>query len=379
MTARRKKILFVSHEASLTGAPIFLIKLLQFISIEKPDYELAIIFSKGGELVDFLIDNGFNVFVSEKRRVGRPKMFVLLDRIFYYFFYIRIARQFRPDLVYSNTIVNFGEVILARLMGVPVIMHMHEGLDFSRACRHRLRMACFFVSRILVGSHYVNKVLYSLTGRTGIVVYNGVDIPEVEPAPRKLNGKYFTIGVLGTVLENKGQLVALKALRFLVERGVAVKLRIAGRVGNDGYYLMLRDFVQVNNLENSVEFVGSVPSVDEFLYSLNLLVVPSFDEAFPTVILEAFSTATFVIASKVGGIPEMIDDGISGLLFDPGDAERLADLIENLVFKVDVLKECPTVALKVLREKFDVVQTNRAIGIHLGEILGTATNFTPAT
>ena len=240
-------------------------------------------------------------------------------------------------------------------------------------------MACFFVSRILVGSHYVNNVLYSLTGRTGMVVYNGVDVPKVEPAPRKLNGKCFTIGVLGTVLENKGQLVALKALRFLVERGAAVKLRIAGRVGNEVYYSKLRDFVQVNNLDNSVEFVGSVPSVDEFLYSLNLLVVPSFDEAFPTVILEAFSTATFVIASKVGGIPEMIDDGISGLLFEPGDAERLADLIESLVFKDDVLKECPKVALKMLRDKFDVVQTNRAIGMHLGEMLETTTNINPAT
>lgn len=378
MIARRKKILFISHEASLTGAPIFLVKLLQFINTEKPDYELAIIFPKRGELVEFLIGNGFNVFVFDKRRVGRPKIFVLLDRIYYYLFYIRIARCFRPDLVYSNTIVNFGEVILARLLGVPVIMHMHEGLDFSRACRHRLRMACFFVSRILVGSHYVNNVLYSLTGRTGMVVYNGVDVPDAEPVKRELNGKYFTIGVLGTILENKGQMVALKALRLLVRRGVAVKLRIAGRVGNDGYYSILRDFVQVNNLDNSVEFVGSVPRVDEFLDSLNLLVVPSFDEAFPTVILEAFSTATFVIASKVGGIPEMIDDGVSGLLFEPGDAERLADLIEGLVFKGDVLKECPTVALKVLREKFDVVQTNRAIGMHLGEMLGTATDFNPA-
>lgn len=377
MKNRRKKILFISHEASLTGAPIFLAKLLRSIGIENPDYELAILFPKRGELVDILIGDGFNVFASDKRRVGRPYGLVFLDRFFYYIFYIKTICWFRPNLVYSNTIVNFGEVILARLLGVSVIMHMHEGLNFSRACRLRLRTACFFASRILVGSQYVNNVLYSLTGRTGQVVYNGVDVPEAEPAKRECNGKHFTIGVLGTIIENKGQLIALKALKLLVEKGVAVKLRIAGRVGNDGYYSILRDFVRVNNLNNSVEFVGSVSSVDEFLDSLNLLVVPSFDEAFPTVILEAFSTATFVIASKVGGIPEMIADGVSGLLFEPGDAEQLADLIEGLVFKGDVFKKCPTVALKVLREKFDVVQTNRAIRMHLGEILGTTTDINP--
>ena len=60
-----KKILFVSHEASITGAPLFLVKLLKYLKVERPEYRIAILFSKKGELVELLTKDDFEVFVSE--------------------------------------------------------------------------------------------------------------------------------------------------------------------------------------------------------------------------------------------------------------------------------------------------------------------------
>ena len=275
---------------------------------------------------------------------------------------------YRPNLVYSNTIANFSEVILAGLVKIPVLLHIHEGRKFCSAHPYRLRISCLFANRIIVGSHYVNSVLNSLTARFGIVVHNGVDSPAEIPVKQKLSGAPLKIGVLGTIDSNKGQLVAMEAMRLLVERGLSAKLKIAGKIGDEGYYAQLCDFVKLNSLDEFVEFVGVVPDADVFLKALDLLIVPSFDEAFPTVILEAFSTGTLVVASEVGGIPEMIENKVNGFLFKAGNSMMLADILEKTIYD-DALERLPRSALKTLREKYEAHMTNYLLAINLDEML----------
>lgn len=364
-----KKILFVSHEGSITGAPLFLVKLVRYLKIERPEYIIAIFFSKTGELVELLKKDGFDIFVSEKYVQSNSKTFKLLNRIKHYFFYIKVLVSFRPNLVYSNTIVNFGEVFLAKLFKASVLLHIHEGKNFCRTFRRRLMISCLLTNRIIVGSHYVNSALNSLTKRLGYVVHNGVNLPTKIPVKHKLSGIPFKIGILGTIDLNKGQLVAMEALRLLVGRGLSTKLHVAGRVVDEGYYAQLCNHIRENTLEEFVEFVGIVPDATVFLNSLDLLVVPSFDEAFPTVILEAFSTGTLVVASDVGGIPEIIQNEVNGLLVKAGDSMMLAEAIEKIIMDDSLLQRLPLSALKTLQEKFDVCTTNRLLTIHLDEIL----------
>lgn len=363
-----KKILFVSHEGSTTGAPLFLVKLLRYLKVERPEYKIAIFFAKNGEVVDLLAREGFEVFVSEKRGNLNSKLPNVWSRFRHYFRYLQVLFSYRPNLVYSNTIVNFGEVVLASMVRIPVLLHMHEGKNFSSAYRYRLKISCFFASRIIVGSHYVNSVLNCLTRRFGVVVHNGVDLATESPVKRRVSDVPLEIGVLGTIDSNKGQLVAIEAMRLLVGRGLSAKLKIAGKVGDEGYHAQLCNFVKQNSLNEFVEFVGVVPDADVFLNSLDLLVVPSFDEAFPTVILEAFSTGTLVAASEVGGIPEMIEDKVNGFLFEAGDSMKLADILEKIINDDDVLEKMPLFALTVLNEKFDVRATNRLLAINLDEM-----------
>lgn len=365
----QKRILFVSHEASHTGAPLFLLKFLRYLKIEHPEYGFAIFFTKYGELIELSARDGFEVYFSEKRGDASAIPLILWRRFIHYYHYLKIIYSYRPNLVYSNTIVNFGEVILAGLVRTPVIVHMHEGMSFSRTCRFRLRISCFFAKQIIVGSRYVNSVLTSLTGRVGVIVHNGVDFPVAMPAKGKLSAAPLVLGVLGTIDSNKGQLVAVEAIRILVGKGLCTKLKIAGKIGDEGYYAQLCSYVSQNSLDAFVEFVGVIPDVDVFMNSLDLLLVPSFDEAFPTVILEAFSTGTLVVASEVGGIPEMIENEINGFLFEAGNAMMLAAILEQIVNDTDVLGRLPLSALKTLKDKFDIHGANTLLAGHVKEIL----------
>ena len=364
-----KKILFVSNEGSISGAPLFLVKLVKYLKVERPEYKIAIFFSGNGELVELLAKNGFDVFVSEKRGDLNSKIPRSWIRFIHYYKYLKVLFSYRPDLVYSNTIVNSGEVVLASLVKIPVLLHMHEGKIFASAYRRKLKISCLFARRIIVGSHYVNSVLKCLTRRSGVVVHNGVDFPTEFPVRRRRSDAPLKIGVLGSIDSNKGQLIALEAINLLVKRGLRAKLTIAGKVGEVGYSAELYNFVKLNSLEEYVDFVGVVPAVDVFLNSLNLLVVPSFDEAFPTVVLEAFSSGTLVVASEVGGIPEMIENKINGFLFKAGDSVELTDILERIINYDDLLLDMPCSAFKILREKFDLRTTNHFLATTLDEML----------
>jgi len=367
-----KKILFVSHEGSITGAPIFLVKLLKHLKAERPKYTIAIIFSENGDVISLLEKDGFKVFVSEKRGKSNSMIRKFANRLAHYFFYLKVLASYRPDLVYSNTSVNFSEVIFAGLLRFPVLMHVHEGGNYTATYSYRLKISCFFAKRIIVGSHYVNSVVNSLTKRNGVVVHNGLDSQYDHPIKQRLINSPLKIGILGTIEFNKGQLVALEAMHLLVNRGLSAKLTIAGKIANYEYYARLTSFLKLNSLDKFVDFVGVVPDAGVFLNSLDLLVVPSFDEAFPTVILEAFSTSTLVLASDVGGISEMIQDKVNGLLFKAGDSVMLADVLEKVILDESLLQTLPFAAKFILKEEFDVRTTNNRIAINLDEMLDEA-------
>ena len=148
-----------------------------------------------------------------------------------------------------------------------------------------------------------------------------------------------------------------------------MRLEIAGKVSDVGYYVQLDNFVKHNSLDNVVVFVGVVPDAKVFLNSIDLLLVPSFDEAFPTVILEAFSTGTLIVASKVGGIPEMIEDKVNGFLFKTGDSMMLAEIVEKIIKDKDLIDKVSLSAIKILHEKFDIRTTNSLLAIDLDEML----------
>jgi glycosyltransferase involved in cell wall biosynthesis len=364
-----KKILFVSHEASISGAPLFLVKLLRYLKVERPEYTIAVFFSKNGELVELLQKEGFDVFVSEKRQDINSILFNVWNRLRHYYRYLQVLFTYRPDLVYSNTIVNFGEVILSGLFNKTVLLHMHEGKNFASACRYRLKISCIFTSRIIVGSHYVNNVLYDLTHRHGVVVYNGVDTSNVIQIKRRHSHDPLKIGILGTIDSNKGQLVAIKAIQRLVEKGLTVKLQIAGKVMDEVYYAQLCDSIKLSSLNEFVEYLGPVSDAEVFLNSLDILVVPSFDESFPTVILEAFSTGTVVVASNVGGIPEMIEHGENGLLFPAGDFVMLAEILNRIFHTSNILEELSKHALKNLHSKFSLNANNQLLTANIDDML----------
>lgn len=371
-----KKILFICNEGSSTGAPLFLARLLRYVREHRSEYEIAVFFAKPGRLVDCLTKEGFNVSLSKKQNESRTRLGALWCRITHYFKYLRVLSKYRPTLVYSNTIVNFGEVIISRTLGIPVIMHMHEGENFASAYRFRLIISTLFASRIIVGSQYVNQVLFKITKRQGYVVYNGIDTNTCSFSTERANVNCLTLGMLGTIDPNKGQLIAIKAVNLLIQEGLHVTLTIAGIAGNKIYEEQLHAYINQNLLQDHIHFVGYVQDSSEYLKTLDVFLVPSFDEALPTVILEALAKGTIVIASNVGGIPEIICHNINGLLVTVDDAVELAKMIRKTLENSEIKSNFHKENLRVLKTKFNINDSNQKLTLELDALIKASSQRT---
>jgi glycosyltransferase involved in cell wall biosynthesis len=130
----------------------------------------------------------------------------------------------------------------------------------------------------------------------------------------------------------KGLEVLLEALALLRRNNLPVRLRAVGRFESKGYRRRIFDEVQQLDLGDCVDWVGFREDVSRELTRMDVMVLPSlFGEGLPMVVLESMAAGVPVVATRVEGVPEAVDDGVQGLLAPPNDPHDLARSIERIV------------------------------------------------
>ncbi|MDD5019194.1 MAG: lipopolysaccharide heptosyltransferase II [Candidatus Omnitrophica bacterium] len=152
--------------------------------------------------------------------------------------------------------------------------------------------------------------------------------------PRKKGDKEFRIGVIGRITPIKGQVYFLKALARVLREAPYVTGWVVGGIspGKDNYMEELEVWTRRLGLSGTVSFLGNRRDIPEVLEGLDALVMPSIaEESFGRVVVEAQAVGVPVIASRVGGVVEIIEDGRDGLLVFPKDDEAIAQAVVRLV------------------------------------------------
>jgi len=185
------------------------------------------------------------------------------------------------------------------------------------------------------------------------VIPNGVDIAALtasaaiaEDAPDLPTGRPLVV-FAGRLEPIKGVETIVRAAQRLPDVTVAV-------VGDGPLAAELRELANELGVADRVAFLGRVPSVPPILAAADVVVLPSFSEGMPLVVLEALALARPVVASRVGGIPEVVEDGVTGLLVEPGDPEELAVAIERLVKDPALARSLAEAGARIARERYDV-------------------------
>jgi glycosyltransferase involved in cell wall biosynthesis len=164
----------------------------------------------------------------------------------------------------------------------------------------------------------------------------GVHVPAVAPevagqirASLDLEGK-FVVGVVGRIAELKGQHLLIEAIDLLRKKEVVIYGVIMGEPFDRKYANDLRILVEEKQLANQVRFLEFHPRPYEVMSCFDVLALTSKHETFGLVLVEAMHCGVAVIGSNAEGVPEIIDNELTGLLFHPWTASALADAIERL-------------------------------------------------
>jgi glycosyltransferase involved in cell wall biosynthesis len=199
------------------------------------------------------------------------------------------------------------------------------------------------------------------------VIHCGVDTDLLRPRPRvRPDDAPLSIACIGTLHEVKGQVHLVDAIASLHDAGIGVRCRLIGD-GEDEP--MLRERVASAGLDGIVTFDGrrTRAEVIEALAESDVLVAPSVvarngkREGIPVVLMEAMSCGLPVVASRLSGIPELVEDGVSGLLVTPGDSAAIATALRRLAGDASLRTRIGAAARERVVRDFDLATNARAI------------------
>jgi glycosyltransferase involved in cell wall biosynthesis len=249
----------------------------------------------------------------------------------------RHARRMRAHVIHANSIRSgLLTVPAARLTSVPAVVHLRDRLPRSMVADASLRLIASGAQVVAANSQYTAEGLRLVTGHGRLtVVYNPVNLEQFDYAAVNrtatrarlgLAHKAFVMAVVGQITPWKGQQEAVQILANLRRMARDVQLLIVGepkfvsaatRYDNRAYYAMLEQTIRAEGVEDSVHLLGERADVPAIMGALDVLLVPSWEEPFGRVVVEAMALGLSVVATSVGGPAEIIHDGIDGILLAP--------------------------------------------------------------
>jgi glycosyltransferase involved in cell wall biosynthesis len=250
-------------------------------------------------------------------------------------------------------------IVVARARGAQVIVHAHGGKVQlwmkGRGTRLTLRLALKGAARVVAVSSEVHRTLEVALGRSNVLtIENGVDTEAFTPGPREHDPPRLLY--VGLLTPRKGVLDLIEASAVLRERGVRHELWLAGGTpdeGAEGAEHVRSRAVDVARL------VGERPheAMPALYAEVDAFCLPSWWEGMPLCVLEAMSAGLPVVATRVGEVPAMLEEGRTGFLVELRDPQGLADALEPILADPALRREAGDAARAHVKSSYSLTRT----------------------
>jgi glycosyltransferase involved in cell wall biosynthesis len=326
----RRCVLLTVHSALPGGAELLALQEAEHLKeryellLSVPDGPLRASFARHGELVGGLATLplwGASPVVWSKRLVR-----TLIDAVRT----SRLIRRRSIELVLTNSSVSLAPVLAARLAGVPVLVHARD-VPKSRLARLVFALHGALATCVIVITGELEPYFRRANRARVVRIADGIAIPPRPMSrPQGALSNPLRLCLVGGLDPRKGQDIAVQALAHLRELGVAASLELVGREIDVSFTQRVREEARSLGVADSVTFAGELSDARPNLARADIVIAPSRSEWTPLVLMEALAEGTPVIASRVGGVSDIVEDGRSGLLVDPEDPRQLAESIVRL-------------------------------------------------
>jgi glycosyltransferase involved in cell wall biosynthesis len=324
------RIVHVVIGGDVAGGQLVALRLAQ-AARERGDV-VSFVAPRGGPFVDRARADGFEVALLDIGRSYRLDSMVRLARL---------LRSQHADVLHTHTLAaaNVLGRIAARIARARVVSHLHIENHFRPVTQFVLAPLDNVTARLaakLVAVSEDTRQAYERQGypRRIEVVYNGVPL-EVEAAGDGVRAE-LQIAEEAPLVATVGRLCDVKGQRELIEAISRLPAARAVLVGADletggRYETELRRHASDLGVADRVIFAGYRPDAERIVAAADVVALPSWTEGLPLVLIEAMVRRRPVVATPVGGTPEVVADGETGLLVPPRDPQALADALERLL------------------------------------------------
>lgn len=349
------RVLFVDHTASMGGGEVALLNLASGIDARR--FTPIVALFSDGPLAEKLRQRGVETHViplssdvvdTRKDTLGPRSLFRGKSVAAVVRHAVRLARFIRAhgiDLVHTNSLkADLVGGLAARLARRPVVWHVRDRIEpdyLPGTVVRAFRLLCRAVPDYIIANSVATlQTLHLPPGSPSAVIASGIDAGTIRGAiDRSTDGAarsdgHFTIGLVGRISRWKGQHVFLRAAARVRERFPHARFQIVGAALFDEaeYERDLHELADSLGLAPHVEFTGFRSDARELIERMDLLVHASITgEPLGQVLIEGMAAGKPVVATRGGGVPEIVLDGETGLLVPMGDDEAMAGAICRLL------------------------------------------------
>jgi glycosyltransferase involved in cell wall biosynthesis len=294
----------------------------------------------------------------------------------------KLLKKQKFDLIHTHGYrADVLGIFLSKLMGLPFISTCHGFIlnDLNLKLYSRLdHFVLRFANKIMAVSQGIKNDLV----KSGIeeslitVIQNAVDLNgneelftqnrQIKRALFNIKDNEFVVGYIGRLSEEKGVKYLIEAILMLHDLNMPVKTII---IGEGPQRNELEDLVKKTNIEDRIFFTGFQDNIEYWLPSIDVFALPSLTEGTPMSLLEAMAEGIPVVASAVGGVPQVVDSGKNGILVAAGKSEEIKDAI-HLLYKDEALRNSLSrEAKKMMQMKYSVQEWINKIEMEYSKVL----------
>jgi glycosyltransferase involved in cell wall biosynthesis len=257
----------------------------------------------------------------------------------------KLICDIRPTVIHARNWGAWPDVALARLTvrpRVPLVFSFH-GADSPGPMPFRRRLAFRILAPLTTRFFTVSEASRRrLAEETGVpansidVIPNGVDTDRFVPSMSKPKTSRLVVGSVGSLTSVKNHAMLIETCAELLRDGIDLELRIAGKGPLD---VFLHQQAATLGIADRVTLYGHVNDVPQFLQTLDVFGLSSDSEAHPNALLEAMACGLACVATRVGGVAEVLDYGRCGLLAEPGNRTALSGAIRRVLLDQNLRQE----------------------------------------
>ena len=283
--------------------------------------------------------------------VGKKSLAIKYEKLRCFFKQAKWIRQFlkknKVDVVMFSYVTQLLLVPIFKQHGIKVVFN--ERNTGRQICDKKFKKALLKkCDRVVANSKYAAQYVKSETGIDVTVINNGIEDKQV--AKKKHSG--YNILVPARITRIKNQMVVIKALQHLND--IPLKIYLAGGIEDQGYFDQLRAESEKLQVLDKIEFCGYVKNMPQLYATADLVVLPSYEEGTPNVLLEAYLYGIPAVASNIPMNKDCVVN--SEMLFDPDSSKELADKIKYVAkeLKTNDIEEICKVNLSFVKENYSM-------------------------